>query len=96
MRKLIHCMTAILSLTLLTGCASTEIITVEKTVVPEITFPVFPLSDEMTRNADGTVSVPGEWLVRLEEYHIRIGETQRNYEMLRELYEKKVRERGNE
>lgn len=82
---------AILSLMLLTGCVSTEIITVEKTVVPEITFPIFPLAESMRDNKDGTVSVPYEWLVRLEEYHIMIGETEKNYNELKYLYEKEAR-----
>ena len=89
MRKLILCTLAILLPMLLLGCVSPQIVTVEKTVVPEIVFPNFPLADKMTDNKDGTVSVPNEWLVRLEEYHIRIGETEKNYEMLKELYEGK-------
>lgn len=72
---------------LLTACASTEPIVVEKMVVPEITFPTFPLADSMTDNKDGTVSVPSEWLVRLEEYHIRINSTEDYYNGLKEIYE---------
>lgn len=72
---------------LLTACASTEPIVVEKMVVPEITFPIFPLADSMTDNKDGTVSVPSEWLVRLEEYHIRINSTEEYYNGLKEIYE---------
>lgn len=72
---------------LLTACVSTDPIIIEKVVVPELTFPPFPLADEMTDNKNGTVSVPSEWLVRLEEYHIRITETQNNYEGLKEIYE---------
>lgn len=72
---------------LLTACASTEPIIVEKMVVPEITFPTFPLADSMTDNKNGTVSVPSEWLVRLEEYHIRINSTEEYYNGLKEVYE---------
>lgn len=72
---------------LLTACASTEPIIVEKVVIPEITFPTFPLADSMTDNKDGTVSVPSEWLVRLEEYHIRINATEEYYNGLKEIYE---------
>lgn len=72
---------------LLTACVSTEPITVEKVVVPELTFPIFPLADSMTDNKDGTVSVPSEWLVRLEEYHIRINSTEEYYNGLKEIYE---------
>ena len=72
---------------LLTACVSTEPITVEKVVVPAIVFPIFPLADSMTDNKDGTVSVPSEWLVRLEEYHIRINSTEEYYNGLKEVYE---------
>ena len=60
----------------------------EKAVVPEITFPTFPLAEEMTDNKDGTVTVPSDWIVRLEEYHIRIKATEEYYDGLREIYEK--------
>lgn len=69
---------------LLTSCTSTEY--VERQFVPEIIFPVFPALDGETRNADGTVSVPGEWLVRLAEYRIRIEETEKNYNGIKALY----------
>lgn len=60
----------------------------EKAVVPELTFPIFPLADEMTDNGDGTATVPSDWLVRLEEYHILIQKTEAEYNGLREIYEK--------
>lgn len=82
---------AILSLTLLTACASTEIITIEKTVVPSISFPIFPLAESMSDNKDGTVSVPYEWLVRLEEYHIMIEATEKTYNELKEIYKNEVK-----
>lgn len=77
----------ILSAMLLTACVSTEPIIVEKVVVPEIVFPVFPLAEKMTDNKNGTVSVPSEWLVRLEEYHIRINATEDYYNELKDVYE---------
>lgn len=55
--------------------------------MPEIVFPIFPALDGETRNADGTVSVPGEWLVRLAEYRIRIEEANRNYKEIKALCE---------
>lgn len=76
-----------LSVMLLTACVSTEPIIVEKVVVPEIVFPVFPLADKMTDNKNGTVSVPSEWIVRLEEYHIKINSTEEYYNGLKEIYE---------
>lgn len=74
---------------LLTGCVSTKIVTVEKTVVPELVFPIFPLAEKMTDNKDGTVTVPSEWVVRLMEYKIRIEETERDYNDLKYIYEEK-------
>lgn len=72
---------------LLTACVSTEPIIVEKVVIPEITFPIFPLAESMSRNGNGTTSVPDEWIVRLEEYHIRINSTEDYYNGLKEIYE---------
>lgn len=70
---------------LLTSCTSIEY--VDRPFVPEIVFPVFPALDGEERNADGTVSVPGEWLVRLAEYRIRLEEAERNYNGIKALYE---------
>ena len=88
MKRLMDFIMGILSVMLLTACVSTEPIIVEKVVVPEITFPIFPLADSMTDNKNGTVSVPSEWIVRLEEYHIRINSTEDYYNGLKEIYEK--------
>lgn len=79
---------AILSLTLSTGCQSTQVVTVEKVIIPDIAFPVFPLAEEMTDNKDGTVTVSSEWIVRLEEFRIRYKSTEDFYDGLREIYEK--------
>ena len=79
---------AILLATLLTDCRSTEIVTVEKTRVPLLDFPEFPLADNMTDNKDGTVTVDSQWVVNLEEYHIRYEEVKKNYFLLKSLYEK--------
>lgn len=73
---------------LLTACRTTKIEYVEKSVVPEIVFPIFPTLTGATRNRDEhTVSVPEEWIVRLEEYRIRMNETEKNYNDLKTLYE---------
>lgn len=76
-----------LSVMLLTACASTEPIIVEKIVVPELTFPTFPLADKMTDNKDGTTTVSSEWIVRNEEYHIKINSTEEEYNRLKRMYE---------
>lgn len=86
MRIFLNFTAAMLSLMLLTACQSPQIVTVEKTIVPEISFPIFPLAENMTDNKDGTVTVPSEWVILLEEYHIRIMETEKNYNDLKEMY----------
>lgn len=70
---------------LLASCISPKV----RPVVPEVAFPVFPYIyiGEESRNPDGTVTVPGEWIVRLAEYKIRIEETEKNYKALKNLYE---------
>ena len=74
---------AILLIMLLTACRSTKF--VEKTIVPYVEFPKFPLAEEMKRTSDG-VLVPEEWIVQLAEYQIRIEETEKVYKRLYELY----------
>ena len=69
----------------LTACVTVKNKEAE-TVVPELVFPVFPALEGGVKNADGSVTVPGEWLVRLAEYRIRIGETEKTYEDLKALY----------
>ena len=76
-----------LSTTPFLGCRTTNVEYVEKPVVPEITFPVFPVLSGAVRNKEErTVSVPEEWIVRLEEYRIRIEETEKNYTELKKTY----------
>ena len=78
---------AILLATPLTSCISDRIEYIEKPYVPEISFPIFPELDGEKVGADGFVSVPSEWIVRLAEYKIRIEETEKNYNDLKALYE---------
>ena len=87
MRRFLNFTAAMLSLMLLTACQSPQIVTVEKTIVPEISFPIFPLAENMTDNKDGTVTVPSEWVILFEEYHIRINSTEDYYNGLKEIYE---------
>ncbi|MBQ3746373.1 MAG: hypothetical protein II863_03050 [Kiritimatiellae bacterium] len=90
MRKLMLCIAATLLATLLTACQSDKVVYVDKPVVPELVFPVFPIlaeGDAVRDREAGTVTVPEAWIVRLEEYHIRIKETEKNYCGLKALYE---------
>ena len=76
-------MTVMLLIMPLTSCVVTKY--VEKTYVPEITFPTFPSLPDCERK-DGKVIVPEEWIVRLAEYSIRIDETECTYNDLRTLF----------
>ena len=74
-RSLLLCTTATLLITLLTCCA---------TVKPEyIPFPEFPVLSYMTKNADGTVSMPTADIVRLAEFKLK-------YETLKDVYGQKT------
>lgn len=77
---------AILLAMLSMSCVTTKIEYIEKPYVPEITFPIFPALPNYERK-DGNVVVSEDWIVRLAEYKIRIEETERNYNDLKELYE---------
>ena len=55
-------------------------------MIPDVDFPEFPLASEIVDNKDGTVTAPAEWIVELEEYRIRIEETEKNYNDLKEIY----------
>ena len=88
MRKSRFFIPAILLTTLFAGCQTPKVDYVEKPVVPEITFPVFPVLSGAVRNEEErTISVPEEWIVYLEEYRIRIKETEKNYNEIKKIYE---------
>ena len=72
---------------LLMSCISAKTEYIDRPVVPEISFPVFPALENEVLNDDGSVSVPADWIMRLAEYKIRIEETEKNYEDLKALYE---------
>lgn len=74
---------AIVLIMLSMACQSLKI---EKPVGPELIdlyFPCFPLAENIIDNQDGTCTVPSEWLVRLEVYHILITETESVYNELK-------------
>ena len=84
MRKLILCTAAICLL--MTSCQSNNVVTVEKTVVPDIVFPIFP-KIKRTVNSDGSWLIPKESADMLAEYYIQVQKTEKDYEKLQELYE---------
>ena len=74
-RSLLLCTMATLLTTLLTCCA---------TVKPEyIPFPEFPVLSQVTKNADGTVSMPSSDLIRLAEFKLK-------YDTLKDIYGQKT------
>ncbi len=72
--------------TLFLNCQSERIEYIEKPYIPELNFPVFPILADAQKNIDGTVSVSGDWIMRLAEYKIRIEETEKTYNDLKALY----------
>ena len=76
---------------LLTCCVTKPVESVRlEYIIPELTFPIFPALTDAEKNEDGTISVSKDWIVLLAEYKIRIEETEKTYNDLRELYKNKV------
>lgn len=69
------------------SCASAKIEYIEKPVMPEINFPIFPELENEVLNEDGSVTVSADWIVRLAEYKIRIEEIEKSYNDLKALHE---------
>lgn len=86
MRKLMNFMLATMAATLLTCCLSPRQVAVDRPVVPELVFPLFPALSGAVRNGDGTVTVGEDWIVRIAEYRIRIEETEQTYGDLKSLW----------
>lgn len=86
MRKLMLCIAV--SCLLMTSCLSDNVVAVEKTVVPELVFPVFPKL-KRTVNDDGSWLIPRESADALSEYYILIMNTENDYNELKRLYEEK-------
>lgn len=70
----------------MTCCLSPRQVAVDRPVVPELVFPLFPALSGAVRNGDGTVTVGEDWIVRIAEYRIRIEETEQTYGDLKSLW----------
>lgn len=70
---------------LLMSCQTTA--EISDPVIPQLVFPEFPVLENAVKNTDGTVTISGEWLLRLAEYKIRIEETEKTYTEIKALYE---------
>lgn len=76
---------------LLTGCISTTKV-IYKPCVPDLDFPIYPELEGEKRNADDTVTVPGDWMLRIKEFHIYYEELEKDYNDIKALYEKLYKE----
>lgn len=74
-RSLLLCTTVTLLITLLAYCRTNQI--------EYIPFPEFPVLSYITKNADGTVSMPAADIVRLAEFKLK-------YETLKDVYGQKT------
>lgn len=72
---------------LLMSCVSTRTEYIERLYVPSINFPIFP---ELELDEKG-ITVSEDWILRLAEYKIRIEETEKNYNEMKELYDEHKR-----
>ena len=68
----------------LMSCQST---TIYKTVVPELTFPDFPICNDIVQNSNETCTVPNEWIIQLSLYKIRIEQLQKTYNAVKNHFE---------
>lgn len=85
MKKLMICI--MVSCLLMTSCRSSKVITVENTRVPLLDFPEFPVI-KRTVNSDGSWNVPKESTDALADFFVHYEEVKKNYQMLKDLYEK--------
>lgn len=74
---------------LLSTCQSTQLITIEKTVIPELNFPIFPEpAESVERNKKNkTITVPDTWYVQIDDFRIRYECLEADYNGLKLLYE---------
>jgi len=83
-------MKAMLLAMLLTGCVNTRYI--ERPYIPPLNFPEFPQLKNYNyiRNPDGTVTIDGEYLIKLTEYGMYMEGTEKTYNDLRKLYNRRI------
>lgn len=74
-RSLLLCTTVTLLITLLTYCRTNQI--------EYIPFPEFPVLASVIKDADGTITISGEDLVRLAEFKLK-------YDTLKDVYGQKT------
>lgn len=76
---------AIVLIMLFPSCKSSDVVEVDRYVMPTLVFPDFPILDSATDNGD-TVTISKEFFLSLAEYKIKIEQTQADYKDLCEIY----------
>lgn len=71
----------------MTSCQSVKTVYVDKYVVPEITFPIFPAL-EREIHADGSWTIPKDSVDLLAEYYLKITATEELYKHDKKLFER--------
>ena len=89
MKRMRNFILGMLLTTLLISCQSPKIEYVEKTVVPPLSFPVFPEPSEWaTRDkANRSVTIPEDWYVQIAEFENDYRGLLEEYERKKALYE---------
>ena len=71
---------------LMTSCQSVKTVYVDRYVVPEITFPIFPAMDREIHK-DGSWTIPKDDVDALAEFYIKYQSAVEIYKHDKELYE---------
>ena len=76
---------------LLSTCQSPRVVTVERTVVPELVFPIFPGKAEWAeRNLkERTITIPEDWYVQIDKFRINYECLEADYNSIKKIYEEK-------
>lgn len=72
----------------MTSCQSVKTVYVDRYVVPEITFPIFPAMDREI-HADGSWTIPKDDVDLLAEFYIKYQSAVDTYKHDKELFERK-------
>ena len=78
----------VVSCLLMTSCQSVKTVYVDRYVVPEITFPIFPAMDREI-HADGSWTIPKEDVDLLAEFYLKYQSAVETYKHDKELFEGK-------
>ena len=74
---------------LLSSCQSTKV--EYRVYVPTLDTPIFPHSEYIRNNKDGTCEVSSEWVVQLAEFEIKYETLVLEYQDLKSLYERDIK-----